>query len=365
MPLRPLPGTGPRAPRPASVGRWLLGRLARAGFASWGIASVVFLLLHLLPVTNEQLVAGEVSELGRMMGNQPSRTAALAAWQHRQGLDEPVFYVTRPAGQWQWHGTRNQYHRWVRQLLSGNLGYSYRTGEAVAAKLAPALVYTLPLMAAASVLATAGAIALALTLAATSARGWQLVRTALTAVQAMPLFALSLALLLLLANPDALDVLPANGLALVGLAPGSAPWLLAYGAHLVLPLLCLVLAALPELVLPLEAALRQELAAGYTDTARAKGLATRQVFFRHALPNALLPLLPSFTALLPTLVAGAVVVEVLFALPGTGRLLAEAAATHDYPVVVAGVLLAAAARLLAWLLADTLYFWADPRVRNQ
>ena len=346
------------------MGRWLAGRLARAGFATWGVASVVFLLLHLLPVASEQLASGEANELEHATGARPGRAGALLAWQHRQGLDKPLFYVTRPAGQWQWHGPRNQYHQWLRQLLGGKLGYSYRTGQPVAAMLAPALAYTLPLMATAAGLATLAAIGLALALAAATGPGWQAVRAALTALQAVPLFALALGLLLLLANPDALDILPANGLALATLPPGSGPWLVAYGTHLVLPLLCLVLAALPELVLPLEAALRQEMAVGYTNTARAKGLATRQVLFRHLLPNALLPLLPAFTALLPTLVAGAVVVEVLFALPGTGRLLAEAAATHDYPVVVAGVLLAAAARLLAWLLADALYFWADPRIRN-
>ena len=346
------------------MGRWLLGRLGRAGLATWTIASVVFLLLRLLPAADEQWATGEADELGRAAGAGPGRAAALSAWQHRQGLDEPVFYVTRPAGQWQWHGTHNQYHRWLRQLLRGKLGYSYRTGQPVGSMLAPALAYTLPLMAAASGLAAVGAIGLALVLAA-SAPGGRLMRTGLTALQAVPLFALSLGLLLLLANPDALDVLPANGLALADLVPGSRAWLLAYAAHLLLPLLCLVLAVLPELVLPLEAALRQELAAGYADTARAKGLSTSQVLFRHVLPNALLPLLPAFTALLPTLVAGAVVVEVLFALPGTGRMLAEAAATHDYPIVVAGVLMAAAARLLAWLLADALYVWADPRIRTR
>ena len=81
--------------------------------------------------------------------------------------------------------------------------------------------------------------------------------------------------------------------------------------------------------------------------------------------NALLPTLAQLAELLPALVAGAVVVEVIFALPGMGRLLAEAAAARDYPVLVGGVLLTGAARLLALLLADLLYFWADPRIRWQ
>ena len=79
--------------------------------------------------------------------------------------------------------------------------------------------------------------------------------------------------------------------------------------------------------------------------------------------NALLPLLVAFTGLLPSLVAGSVVVEVLFALPGMGRLLADAAAAHDYPMLVAGVLVAAAARLLALLAADIIQYRLDPRLR--
>jgi peptide/nickel transport system permease protein len=84
---------------------------------------------------------------------------------------------------------------------------------------------------------------------------------------------------------------------------------------------------------------------------------------RHALPNALLPLFSSLASLLPTLLAGTVVVETVFGLPGTGRLLAEAAASHDYPIVVAGVLLVAAARLLSLALADVLSALVDPRIR--
>lgn len=327
--------------------------------------------MHLLPVPLDELALGDLSELGRAasLSTGASRQAARQALRHRLGLDEPIFYFTRSTGppvHWQWHGSHNQYHHWLSQLLRGNLGYSYRTSQPVAALLGPALTYTLPLMALAAVSAAGLAIWLALGLANAPAApgGWRgAARTLLTGVQALPLFTLALVLLLLLANPDLLNILPADGMSTDYPPLGGARWLASYGGRLILPLASLVLAVLPELTLPLEAALRQELRADYASTARAKGLTSWQVVYRHALPNALLPLLTTFTGLLPTLVAGAVVVEVLFALPGTGRLLAEAAATHDYPVVLASVLLTAAARLLALLLADVLYFWTDPRLR--
>lgn len=353
------------------MGQWVVARLGRALLAAWGIASVVFLLVHLLPTPLEELTLGDSTDLSHVGSPRrlADRQAAQLALYHRLGLEEPVFYVSRSASvpiRWHWHGTHNQYHRWVRQLLGGSLGYSYRTGQPVVALLKSALLCTLPLMAIAIGLATSLAIWLALGLALPPAGGggWQaLVRTLLVAVQAVPLFALALAFLLLLANPDLLNILPADGTD-IDYPPLSGPaWLAAYGAHLVLPLLSLVLAVLPGLVLPLEAALRHELAATYSSTARAKGLSAWQVAYRHALPNALLPLFTTFTGLLPSLVAGAVVVEVLFALPGAGHLLAEAAAAHDYPVVLAGVLLTAGARLLALLVADVLYYRADPRLR--
>ncbi|AMR28600.1 hypothetical protein A0257_16845 [Hymenobacter psoromatis] len=345
------------------MGRWLLARLGRAALAAWGIASLVFLVSRLLPGGPEQQALGEASEL-----SYPTTPAqALASQQairQRLGLAEPVFYVTRspgPNGQWHWHGLHNQYQQWVSQLLRGNLGQSYVSGQPVATLLGQALAYSVPLVGSAAALASALAVGLALYLArAARGRGRTLVRASLAFLQVMPLFLLALALLLLLANPDVLNILPATrqGQATSGLAS-----LVYWAARAGLPILSLVLAVLPELTLPLAASLRHELATAYATTARAKGLPIGRVLRQHLLPNALLPLFTTLTDLLPTLVAGTVVVEVVFALPGSGRLLAEAAATHDYPVVIAGVLLIAGVRLLGLVLADILYFLVDPRLR--
>jgi len=345
--------------------RWLLGRLARAAGAAWLTASLVFIGSRLLPGGPDQLALADASDLSRpVAGTRPAATqqAARLAVRNRLGLAQPIFYVTRTAGQWQWHGTANQYHRWAKAALHGDLGYSYRDGQPVATLLVHALRYTLPLAASAAGLAVGLALALGLYLARATGSVWQrLVANLLNCLQITPLFLLALGLLLLFANPEFLNLLPA-----AGQAPGAASHgqLAAYWlGRLALPLLSLVLAVLPELTLPLAAGLRQEATSGYATTARAKGLTTRQMLRHHALPNAVIPLLTTLTDLLPTLVAGTVIVEVLFALPGSGRLLAEAAAAHDYPLVVGGVLVTATARLLGLLLADVLYFLVDPRLR--
>ncbi|RZL14268.1 MAG: ABC transporter permease, partial [Hymenobacter sp.] len=316
----------------------------------------------------EQAAQPEAIDLSRpATGGQTAarRAQTQQALRQRLGLAEPVFYVSRVAGPpitWRWNGLHNQYHRWATQVLRGNLGQSYRDGQPVTALLRHAVAYSLPLAATAAGLAVALALGLGLYLARTP-HGWlpTLVRTALAAMQVTPLFLLALVLLLLFANPDFLNLLPASELEeeVVSGLPALGNWL----ARAALPLLSLVLAVLPSLSLPLAAALRDEAALDYAITARAKGLTVRAMLWRHALPNALLPLLTTLTELLPTLVAGTVVVEVLFAVPGSGRLLAEAAAAHDYPIVVAGVLLTAAVRLLSLVLADVLYFLADPRLR--
>jgi peptide/nickel transport system permease protein len=352
------------------MARLVFWHLARTVLAIWALASAVFLLSYRDLDVAAQLALPDTSEAsaasaGASASVAGQRSRQLAAVRQRLGLDLPLFYVSRsvgPARRWRWNGQANQYHRWATRLLHGNLGTSFRTGQAVATRLRVALAFTLPLTGTAGLLAVLAAVGLGQRLAA---RPWwhRPVRAALTTVHGLPLFVVALALLLLFANPDVFAWFPAYGLAPpadgVATSPGS------YLAHLALPVFALVLTALPELTLQLEAALAHELSTDYATTARAKGLAERAVIRHHALRNALLPTLTQLAALLPALVAGAVVVEVIFALPGMGRLLADAAAARDYPVLVGGVLLTGAARLLALLLADLLYFWADPRIRWQ
>ncbi len=344
------------------MAKWVVWRLLRTGVAVWAIASALFLLGHRDATSFDQLALPDATDL---TGHATGQAAARAGIRQRLGLDGPVFYFTYGQGAWHWHGTPNQYHRWLGQLLRGDLGRSFRTGQPVTERLAAALRYTVPLTGTALVLAAAAALALGQRLAA---RPWWQgpVRSLLAGLQALPLFLVALALLLLLANPEVLAWFPAQG-ADAGWEPdqGLGAALGRYAWHLALPVAALVLMALPELTLQLDAALAQELRTGYATTARAKGLAQGAVVRRHALRNALLPSIAQLADMLPALVAGAVVVEVIFALPGMGRLLAGAAMARDYPVLLGGVLLTGAARLLALALADLCYHWADPRIRWQ
>ncbi|SHI65382.1 peptide/nickel transport system permease protein [Hymenobacter daecheongensis DSM 21074] len=351
------------------MGRFLLHRLLRALLAAWAIISVIFLLSR--AGAQERPPASRLAEgsLSATTASPVQRRQAGQLQQRRLGLTGPLFYVSAapaPAAglgwRWHWNGRANQYHQWLRRLVHANLGVSFRDGQPVTLLLGQSLRYTLPLTVGAAVCSIGLVWLVAPHLGRPSWRRRFLLGLFFV-VDAVPLFVVALLLLLLLANPDALAWFPAYGL---GPEDAAAPWpvrLQALAYHLALPLLTLTLASLPALAVPLDAALRHELRADYVLTARAKGLPDSLVIRHHALRNALLPALTLLTELLPGLVAGSVVVELVYSLPGMGRLLAEAAAAHDYPVLLGGVLLIALVRLLGQLLADWLYTLADPRIR--
>ncbi|MCA8831558.1 ABC transporter permease [Hymenobacter pini] len=321
--------------------------------------SVLFLLSH-AAIEPTTLLQNTLDSSARP-GNEAQLPGVMAQLLHRYGLDAPLFYVGWQQGQgWQWHGLHNQYHTWLTQLVHGNLGYSYRADAPVTELMAQALRYTLPLTLLAATLSVL--LALSATMAVgfrPVARRWFL-RVA-HVLQGLPLFLLALGLLLLLANPDAFDWFPAFGLGPDDVS-ASSPVQLLY--HLALPTASLVLGSFPGLAIQLDGALQQELTRPYIATARAKGASANRVIWQHALRNALLPVVTLLTDLLPAIVAGAVVVEVVFALPGMGRLITDAAVNQDIPVLLGTVGLVAVVRLLSQLAADVLYPVLDPRLRS-
>lgn len=345
--------------------RYLFFRLWQTALAAWGILSVIFLLTRLVS-SDAQLQSAAATGPGISAAAQLQLEQQL---RHRYGTDLPLFYVSLPPGApgqwypaWRWHGRRNQYHRWLVQLGHGSLGVSYQNDEPVTALLAAALRYTLPLTLLATLLTLGLTLGLCLWLG-NHARWRPPVLAALHGLQAAPLFLVALGLLLLFANPDALNWFPAYGL---GEFPTEASWLAESGQllyYLALPILSLVLVTLPGFVVQLDDAMQQELHAPYVATARAKGVSQQAVLRGHVLRNALLPTLTLLTELFPNLVAGSVVVEIIYALPGMGRLLAEAAATQNFPVLLGAVLVVALARLIGQVVADILYRWADPRIQ--
>ncbi len=156
-----------------------------------------------------------------------------------------------------------------------------------------------------------------------------------------------------------LRLLPSAGMS----APGGSEDLKDLALHLVMPTVVLATFSLPQVILFTRASLLETLRQDYVRTARAKGLDERPVLFRHALRNALIPVITIIGLLLPRLVGGAVITETVFAWPGMGRLSADAAFGRDYPLIMGITMVVSVVVILSNLLADMAYTLVDPRIR--
>ncbi|WP_299708254.1 ABC transporter permease [uncultured Pontibacter sp.] len=266
----------------------------------------------------------------------------------------------------QWHGLSNQYHLWFSGMAKGNWGISLRDGRPVAQVLYEAIGNTWWLLLASMVFASLLAMELALLMIRRAGRKWrQITLPFLFLLDSIPVFVLAILLLVLLASPAFLQLFPVYGM---GYHTASEPNLFArmsqWLQYMALPMISLVLVNLPYLTNQFYHALKAVSEQDYIRTARAKGLSESAVIRRHMLRNALLPVITLLSDFLPALVAGAVIIETIFAIPGVGRLLIDSVLARDYPVIVGIVVVIALFKLLSHLLADLLYHVADPRLRQ-
>ncbi len=306
-----------------------------------GLVTVTFLLLHLAP--------GDPTT-AYFNPNVPPEV--LETMRRNLGLDEPLHV---------------QYLRWIGAFFTGDFGYSFSQHRPVGAALAEALPNTLLL----------GGVALVLIFVLGCAAGvvqavrqYSLTDDALTFaalfLYSVPGFWLALMLILLVSAPwmpDALR-LPISGMTSVGYESLDT-WgrIVDRARHLVLPSVALGLASAAGVARYARGSMLEVIGEDYVRTARAKGLSRTRVILRHALRNALLPVISLFGLYLPLLFGGAVVIEVVFSWPGMGRLLYSGILTRDYPLVMAATFLFGALVVAGNLAADLLYAAADPRVR--
>ncbi len=311
---------------------------AQAGLVLAVAVTLNFLLPRLMPGNPLRFLAGEDAAL--LSAEDRARVLREA------GLDQPLGV---------------QYGRHLLQLVRGDLGRSFQHRRAVTGLLLERLPWTLLLTG--TSLALAAAAGLGLGALAAWRRGSRFERAALgvsLALEAVPAFWLGMILIALLAVQlgwfpafGARDVFPIRrGVA----AALDAAW------HLALPVATLTAVTAPSIFLAMRAGLVGVLGEEYIRGARARGLSERAVLWRHAVPNALLPVVTVLMLTLGQAVAGATVVETVFSYPGVGRLMYEAALARDYPLLQGGFLLATVSVLAANGAADALYRVLDPRV---
>lgn len=293
---------------------------------------ILFAVLRLTPGDPAQIELGEQAT--------PDTVAAL---HHELGLDRPL-----PV----------QYGIWLGHLLRGDLGKSLRNRQPVLSAIGERLPATLELGALAYVLHLILALGLG-TLAAVYRRSLIGPFTTLFASVFVSLPGFFFAILLVLVFAVKLRLLPVSGYAPLY---GDDADLGANLQHVILPVLALAIPETAALARLVRSSLLDTLASDYIRTARAKGLSEQLLIMRHAMRNALLPVLTSLGLQLGFLFSGAFIVEYIFAWPGVGRLAVNALSSRDYPVVQGVVLCAALAIMVATLLTDITYAAADPRI---
>jgi peptide/nickel transport system permease protein len=251
-----------------------------------------------------------------------------------------------------------RYAIWLGQLAEGNMGFSLISRQPVGAQIQERLGPTLLLMGTSLLVA----IVIGIPLGVLSAiRRYSILDYVATiggfVAISTPSFFLGLGLIYVLSVN--LHLLPTSGMFTLGVEP-SVPDLL---AHLVLPVTVLGLGQTPQILRYTRSSILDVLRQEYVTTARSKGLSDDVVMVRHALRNALIPLITVLGLSLPNLLGGAVITEQIFQWPGMGWLAVRAVNGRDYPLLMGVILVTATMVLLSNLLADILYAYADPRIR--
>lgn len=304
------------------------------------ISALIFSLLHLMP--------GD--PLYRMLEGIPNlRPQDYDRLRKLYGFDDPIII---------------QYGKWLWQLIQLNPGYSREYGQPAIDIILPALQNTLILTVSAVIIGKLIAIALGIFSAVRQYSFGDYFLTAITFVAySVPAFWLGLMLIVVFSVK--LGWLPTSGMVSSDLTPGT--WEATWDSlkHLILPVAVLAISEIIQVQRFMRSSLLEVLRQDYLTTARAKGLSEGVVIGRHALKNALIPVVTIIAVTMPRIVGGSTVVETVFAYPGMGRLLYTSIMGNDYVVAMTVVMIIAVTVVFFNLLADVIYGWLDPRIRYQ
>jgi len=307
----------------------------------FGITLLTFFLIRLAP-GNAALLKG--AESGRAMTAE-QRDQIIKLY----GLDKPPLTA---------------YFDWVGKVAHGDFGDSFVDSRPVSEKIGERIGLTMSI--AGSALVLSYLIGIPLGVIAAIKRGQTVDRVisfVVFVLYSIPSFAAALLLILFVAGGDYLNLLPMYGANSINASEmGPLPWLGDRMLHLVLPVLCLTYASLSYISRYTRVSMLEALSQDFIRTARAKGLPERLVILRHALRNALIPVITVFALELPVLISGAVILEEIFSLPGMGQLMFQSLEARDQPVIMGVTTLAAIVTLLGYLTADILYVIVDPRI---
>lgn len=301
---------------------YLIRRLLLLFVVLFGVVTLVFFLIHLIP--------GDPVDI--MLGDQ-ALAADKEVLRHAMGLDQPI---------------ASQYLSYLGDLLRGDLGQSVHSHRPVLAEIVERFPATVELMLGAMAVALLMALPLGIA-SALKPYGWLDGASMLISFLGISIPNFWLGPMLIILFSIQLGWLPVN-------ERGGLD-------HLILPAITLGTAMAAMLSRMIRASLLEVLDEEYITNARAKGLPERLVIFKHALRNALIPVITIIGLQVGVLLSGAIITEAIFDWPGLGTLLLEGIYSRNYPLVQGCILIIASVYVLVNLLTDLAYAWADPRVR--
>ncbi len=308
---------------------YILQRLLLAIVVILGVTFVVFMIVHIVPGDPARVI------LGAYASNQ-----AVAAIRERLGLNAPFL---------------QQYVTWLANALQGNLGSSLITSQPVGPQLLQRLGPTLELSLASLLVGIGIAFPVGILSAVRPGSKLDLIASFFSQIGvSIPSFWMGILLILFFSL--SLGWLPPSGYTPFAENPGS--WL----AHLILPAVTAGIVSASILTRFIRSSMLNVLNMNYIQTARSKGLTERTVTIRHGLRNALISIVTVLGLQVTALMSGVVIVEVVFAWPGLGRLALDAVLDRDYPLLQGAVLTVAIVVTMVNLAVDLLYFFLDPRI---
>ncbi|MEP6794806.1 MAG: ABC transporter permease [Saprospiraceae bacterium] len=265
----------------------------------------------------------------------------------------------------EWNGTHNQYHQWMSGLISQRPLTSLVDGLNAWTKIYDALKWTLLLNGIAFLLAIILGVRIGIWSGAHDGRPIErIVNWILFALFALPSFWLGTLFIYSLTSGEWLSIFPSGGLGSYQRA-GSVieKWSILF-SHLFLPVMCLALGALAYVSRQMKQSILHQLQQPYVKALRAQGISERTIMRRHVIRNSLFPVITIIGGSVPALLSGSLIVEVIFSIPGMGRLMYNSLLAHDWPVVFPVLMLGAAITIFSYVLTDVVYKWADPRVKT-
>jgi len=303
------------------------------------------------------------------------------------GLDLPVFYLTLSSlkekqkirgDSWKdfipavsLHAD-NQFHRWLfgsnesGGVIHGDLGRSWVTAQPVSSMIRPRLFWSV-LLTFFSVL-LAYLISIPAGIKAATKPGSASVKFSnklFIILHSLPSFWIATLLMFLLCNPSIFNILPSSGVGPIGgFEPGTGflQRVIYSLPYLILPTICYTYSSLAFLSNNVRVSIISVMKEDFIRTARAKGLNERVVIWKHALRNALLPMITIFSGVFPLAIGGAVILETVFSIPGMGLMIYQSILAEDYPVIISVFMTTAFVTVISFLVSDILYAIADPRI---